>query len=76
MKEKRAQENFGAISAMAPTPLSLQTQKGGGGLGGVAYKDQALPLPRGPDSSIIKKLFLSTTKHSTVAYYPPVYLLD
>ena len=30
---------------MAPTPLSLKTRWGGGGLGGVAYKDRARPPP-------------------------------
>ena len=47
MKGKHAQKNFGAVGAMAPTPLSLKTQRGGGGgLGGVAYKDRARPPPR------------------------------
>ena len=45
MKEKHAQKIFGAIGAMAPTPLSLKTPGGGGGLGGVAYKDRARPPP-------------------------------
>ena len=31
----------------APPPLSLKTRGGGGGLGGVAYKDRARPPPRG-----------------------------
>ena len=44
MKGKHAQKNFGAVGAMAPTPLSLRTG-GGGGLGGVAYKDWARPPP-------------------------------
>ena len=48
MKEKHAQKNFGAIGAMAPTPLSLKTPGGGGGLGGVAYKDRARPPPPPP----------------------------
>ena len=30
MKGKHAQKNFGAVGAMAPTPLSLKTQGGGG----------------------------------------------
>ena len=47
MKGKHAQKNFSAVGAMAPTPLSLKTQGGGGGLGGVAYKDRARPPPRG-----------------------------
>ena len=40
-------KNFGAIGAMAPTPLSLKTRGGGGGggWGGVAYKDRARPPP-------------------------------
>ena len=47
---KYAQKNFGAVGAMAPTPLSLKTRRGGeggggGGLGGVAYKDRARPPP-------------------------------
>ena len=33
MKGKHAQKNFGAIGAMAPTPLSLKTRGGGGGWG-------------------------------------------
>ena len=47
MKGKHAQNNFGAVGAMAPTPLSLKTppRGGGGGLGGVAYKDWARPPP-------------------------------
>ena len=48
MKGKHAQKNFGAVGAMAPTPLSLKTRgegEGGGGWGGVAYKDQACPPP-------------------------------
>ena len=47
MKGKHAQKNIGAVGAMAPTPLSLKTP-GGGGLGGVAYKDRALPPPNAP----------------------------
>ena len=46
MKGKHAQNNFGAVGAMAPTPLSLRARGGGGGLGGVAYKDWARPPPR------------------------------
>ena len=42
MKGKHAQKNFGAVGAMAPTPLSLKTPGGGGG---VAYKDRAWPPP-------------------------------
>ena len=49
MKWKHAKKNFSAVGAMAPTPLSLKTQgvggRGGGGLGGVAYKDRARPPP-------------------------------
>ena len=30
-----------------PAPLSFKTRGGGGGLGGVAYKDRARPPPRG-----------------------------
>ena len=30
MKEKHAQKNFGAVGAMAPTPVSLKTRGGGG----------------------------------------------
>ena len=33
MKGKHAQKNFGAVGAMAPTPLSLKTRGGGGGRG-------------------------------------------
>ena len=49
MKGKHAQKNFGAVGAMAPTPLSLKTRggRGGRGLGGVAYKDRARPPSRG-----------------------------
>ena len=47
MKGKHAQKNFSAVGAMAPTPLSLKTRGGGGGLGGVAYKDWTRPPPRG-----------------------------
>ena len=43
MKGKHAQKNLSAVGAMAPTPLSLKTREGG--LGGVAYKDQARPPP-------------------------------
>ena len=42
MKGKHAEKNFGAVGAMAPTPLSLKIPGGGG----VAYKDRARPLPR------------------------------
>ena len=46
MKGKHAQKDYGAVGAMAPTPLSLKTPGGGGGgLGGVAYKDRARPPP-------------------------------
>ena len=48
MKGKHAQKNFGAVGAMAPTPLSLETRGEGGGLGVVAYKDRARPPPRVP----------------------------
>ena len=44
MKGKHAEKDFGAVGAMAPAPLSLKT-RGGGGLGGVAYKDRARPPP-------------------------------
>ena len=33
MKGKHAKKNFGAVGAMAPTPLSLKTLGGGGGWG-------------------------------------------
>ena len=49
MKGRHAQKNFGAVGAMAQTPLSFKTPGGGGGLGGlggVAYKDRAQPPPR------------------------------
>ena len=36
-------KNFGAVGAMAPTPLSLKTRRRGGG--GVAYKDRSRPPP-------------------------------
>ena len=45
-------KNFRAVGAMAPTPLSLKTWGGGGGLGGVAYKDRTRPPP-----VIVIKLF-------------------
>ena len=32
MKGKHAQKSFGAIGTMAPTPLSLKTLEGGGGV--------------------------------------------
>ena len=52
MKGKHVQKKFGAVGAMAPTPLSLETRgrggDGGGGLGGVAYKDRAWPPPPPP----------------------------
>ena len=38
------------MHTMAPTPLSFKTQ-GGGGLGGVAYKDRARPPPPPPRAS-------------------------
>ena len=35
MKGQHAQKNFGAVDAMAPTPLSLKTRgRSGGGTGG------------------------------------------
>ena len=37
MKGKHAQKNFGALGAMAPTPLSLETRGGGGGGWGVSH---------------------------------------
>ena len=37
MKGKHAQKNFGAVGAMAPTPLSLKTRGGGGGGGWVSH---------------------------------------
>ena len=37
MKGKHAQKNFGAVGAMAPTPLSLKTRGGGGGGWGVSH---------------------------------------
>ena len=48
MKGRHAQKNFGAVGTMAPTLLSLKTRGGGGGLGGVAYKDRARPPPPPP----------------------------
>ena len=41
MKGKHAQKNFGAIGAMAPTPLSLKT----GGGWGVSHTRTAPPPP-------------------------------
>ena len=38
MKGKNAQKNFGAVGAMAPTPLSPKTAGGG-----VAFKDPPPP---------------------------------
>ena len=43
MKGKHAQKNFGAVGAMAPTPLSLKTRRGGG-LWGVSHT--RTPPPR------------------------------
>ena len=43
-------KKFGAVGGMAPTPLSFKTPGGGGGLGGVAYKD-CPPPPRNYTSS-------------------------
>ena len=55
MKGKHAQKNFGAVGAMAPTPLSLKTQGGGEGGGGVAYKDRGRPPPVSTTSSYFRK---------------------
>ena len=63
MKWKHAQKNFGAVGAMAPTPLSLKTRGGGGGLGGVAYKDWARPPPRGQTPP-----WLAKTNRGSFAY--------
>ena len=46
MNGKHAQKKFGAVGVMAPTPPSLKTPgRGGGGLGGVEYKDRPPPPP-------------------------------
>ena len=39
-----------------PAPLSFKTRGGGGGLGGVAYKDRARPPPRGQDLETLFQL--------------------
>ena len=67
MKGKYAQKNFGAVGAMAPTPLSLKTRGGGGGLGGVAYKDWARPPPRAFTNTVNTKQHTTqfTTQHTT-----------
>ena len=47
MKGKHAQKKFGAIGAMAPTPLSLKTpgRGGGGGAGGCRIQGPGPPPP-------------------------------
>ena len=57
MKGKHEQKNFGAIGALASTPLSLKTQGGGGegGAGGCRIQGPgpaAPPLCYGPSNTV------------------------
>ena len=62
MKGEYVPKNFGAVGAMAPTPLSLKTPRGGGGglgAGGCRIQGPGLPpppeLPNGYWSRVIEQ---------------------